>query len=398
MRTILTVAFLFCTVHSAFGYEVRRSSSGVPLRWGAGTIHVQLALEDGPDGTSPGEARAAAAGAFYRYASAMAELTPEVAVAVGDGGNTATVRWVRDGWDDDFDPVALAVTVTNYDADSGRIDGANIVINAERYHWSTAAEPGPACGGYDLQDVLTHEIGHMFGLAHDPRHTDATMYPAADPCETNKRELHPPDLDGLRYLYVEVGPAPEGCSVAGRAPAGWAALPLLVGLVALRRRRAALLALLIAAPAHATIVRRLGLDEMGRGAALVVEGRVRATAVVEAGGRVYTDATLDVATCMKGTCPATLTVRQLGGELAGRGVAVEGAARLAEGGDVVLYLRPRRDGAFAVVGMAQGAFAVEKAGTLARDLRALGFAGERGHGALERIRREDLERALKREP
>src|SRR5262249_46122134 len=131
------------------------------------------------------------------------------------------------------------------------------------------------------------------------------------------------------------------------------------------------------------------------GAALVVQAHVRSTDVVAAGDRVYTDATLDVSACLKGACPSTLTVRQLGGELDGRGVAIEGAPRLVDGAEVVLFLRPRRDGAFGVVGMAQGAFAVEKGGTLARDLRGLRFEGERDHGALERIRREELERALK---
>jgi hypothetical protein len=407
LRKIFTAAFLFFTVHPAFGYQVRRSGSGAPLRWSDGTIPVELALDQGPAGIATDEAVAAATEAFARYQRAIAELAPGIAVVVharagappapSTRDRVTTVRWVDADWDDDYDPVALAVTVMSYDDGSGRIEDADIVINAARYPWSTSADPGPACGGFDLQDVLTHEVGHLFGLAHDPTNVDATMYASADACETKKRELHPPDLEGLRYLYVDVGPAPAGCAVGGRSgPPGWSALALVAGLLALRWRRAALLALLIAAPAHATLVRRLGLDEMGRAATLIVEGHVRTTDVVERGDRVYTEAQLEVSACWKGLCPATLTVRQLGGEVAGRGMAVEGAAELRAGADVVLFLRPRRDGAYAPVGLAQGAYTVEREGLLARDLRGLGFAGERVHGGIERIRRDELDDALRR--
>src|SRR5262249_50385248 len=152
---------------------------------------------------------------------------------------------------------------------------------------------------------------------------------------------------------------------------------------------------------HATIVRRLALDEMGRGAALVVQGRISAATVVERGDRVYTDTRLEVTDCLKGDCPSTVTVRQLGGEVRGRGMSVEGAARLAVGSEVVLFLRPRRDGAFAPVGMAQGAYTVERddasnVSALSRDLRDLGFVGEEAHGTIERIRPEDLAAALRK--
>jgi len=314
---------------------------------------------------------------------------------------TATVRWVSEHWDDDYDPAALAVTVTSYDGDSGRIRDADIVVNAQHYPWTTALSPAASCAAYDLQDVLTHEVGHLFGLAHDVGDVDATMFPSADACETKKRALHAPDLDGLRYLYVELGPAPEGCAVGGRPGGpGWAALALLAGVVALRRRAApAILLLLAAVPAHATLARRLGPDELGRGAALVVQATVRSADAAARGDRVYTDVVLDVTGCLKGACPAAVTVRQLGGEVGGRGMAVEGTARLTVGGEVILFLRPRRDGAFAIVGMAQGAYAVERGvdgqvRALARDLSGLGFVGEAGHGRVERIRPEELRRAL----
>src|SRR5262249_3614885 len=95
---------------------------------------------------------------------------------------------------------------------------------------------------------------------------------------------------------------------------------------------------------------------------------------------------LSVEECWKGTCGDELTVRQLGGELDGEGAAVEGTAALAAGSEVVLFLRPRKDGAYSPVGMAQGAFQVERDAKLqvrafVRDVRGLTFV--RKDGALE---------------
>src|SRR5262249_10086549 len=154
-----------------------------------------------------------------------------------------TVRWVSSDWDDDYDPAALAVTLTSYDRDSGRITRADVVVNAQSYAWSASADESGCRGAYDLQDVVTHELGHLFGLGHEMVDTNATMYPSADTCESLKRDLDPDDLAGLQYLYVEVGPASAGCAVGGGGTQGGALL--VVGLLALARLRRRAVALLL---------------------------------------------------------------------------------------------------------------------------------------------------------
>src|SRR5262249_21744048 len=109
---------------------------------------------------------------------------------------------------------------------------------------------------------------------------------------------------------------------------------------------------------------------------------------------------VDVESCGRGACGASVTVRQLGGELGGRGTAVEGAARFAAGDEVLLFLRPRSDGTFAPVGMVQGVFRVERdagggVAAYVRDLRGVGFAGEDRPGAVERIAPAELRRAVR---
>jgi len=375
-------------------------------------MSVVLALGDPPRGMSSDDGRAAAIRALSVYQSAIEAMAPGIHMNVIDhvgappaldgGDGLSTIRWIGSRWEDDYDPAALAVTVTTYDADSGRITDSDIVVNAERYSWSAASDASSCRAAYDLQDVLTHELGHAFGLAHDTSDPAATMFPTADACETSKRDLDDGDIDGLHYLYVDVGPASSGCAVGGRSGDASGAL-WIVGLLVLLRRRAvglSVLALaLAAAPAGATTLVKLSLEKVGGGAALVVQGTVRTVACARRAGRVYTDATVTVASCLRGPCPTEVTVRQLGGEVDGVGTAVEGTAPFTAGDEVVVFLRPRADGAFAPVGMVQGVFRVERGpdkavAALIRDLRGVGFAGEAPPAAVERLGPDELRRAL----
>jgi matrixin len=436
----------------AWAFEVKKTSNGEPIRWGAGSVDVELALDETPVGVDPAAAAQAARAAFATYEQVLADMAPGVQVEIDalagaapepsatDGKNL--VRWVSVGWDEDYDPTALAITLTTYDTKSGRITDADIVVNASRYRWIAGEDMSLCRGAFDLQDVLTHEVGHLFGLAHDKTDQEATMWASAGSCETKKRDLDPSDLAGMEYLYQEMGPATDpsvlGCAVAvGRPPrtrgnglVGLVGLLLAAfGLVAARRHaqrqagsqgrwhghwhgrgRTALWALLVpavlalgASDAHATTVRRLALDEMGRAATLVAQGTVISTQSVRVGGRVYTDTRLAVSECWKGVCDQVLVIRQLGGEVDGVGLSVEGLAPLPARGEVVLFLRARRDGALAPVGMAQGAFTVErdagrKARAAVRDVRGLSFAGEGGRvdaGGVERVSLETLRQAAR---
>lgn len=225
--SVALLSAIFCT-STAAAYEVRKSRTGATLRWAAGRVVVELALEGGPAGSSATDAARAAGKAFETFAVALGGMTSELEIEVrerpGDppaidaGDGLTTVRWRGEEFSDDHDPDALALTITSYLPSSGRIVDADILLSPDQ-GWTT----GDACDrAYDLQGVLTHEAGHVFGLGHEPDDTEATMFPTADTCETKKRDLAATDLDGLNYLYTVVGPARPGApwARAVRGPCG----------------------------------------------------------------------------------------------------------------------------------------------------------------------------------
>jgi MYXO-CTERM domain-containing protein len=190
------------------------------------------------------------------------------------------VEWRRPG-KAPHDPSAIGLTTVMYVntpgvPGDGTILDADIELNNVNYTFSldpTNGAPRPGTSLADLENTLTHELGHVQGLAHtcwdhvtatpplddqgkpipDCNGTipdtiiNTTMYPYASQAgETSKRNLAQDDVDGVCKVYAPLALScyPEingGCAVAGAAPSPrrWplVALPL-VALALLLRRRA----------------------------------------------------------------------------------------------------------------------------------------------------------------
>jgi hypothetical protein len=174
------------------------------------------------------------------------------------GGPNANVilfqdnKWRYHGADD-----TLAKTTVTFDADTGEIFDADIEIN-QAYNEFTVGDDRVV---YDLESVLTHEIGHFLGLDHSPDPV-ATMNAGYEEGSTELRTLAADDVAGLCTIYPpgrtgKCDPTPKGglgdacvqphdddgsgkgCTIAP-APAGGgtAASSLLISAFFLRRRRA----------------------------------------------------------------------------------------------------------------------------------------------------------------
>lgn len=215
-------------------------------RWqiGSVTVSVEPSVDELGEQAFEGLVRAVSA-----WQTSPAELPtlvvqrgPEDEVGFRRGGrNKNTVRYSPDG-----DPLAngaLAITVITFDAHAREILDADIILNGEHRFGIFDDDPEHATQNvYDLQNVLTHELGHLLGLGEDYEDEAATMYAFSQPGETIKRDLEPVDVDSVVSLYIEpIDNSSAGCGGATIAAQNseawlWTALGLL-GVGAVMRRR-----------------------------------------------------------------------------------------------------------------------------------------------------------------
>ncbi len=159
-----------------------------------------------------------------------------------NGSNLNVVKWVEAAWPGG--PDAQAITLATIGCDSGKQLDADILINGTTSIFS--ASPQPPVDLVDIQNTLTHEVGHVVGFAHSPD-PGSTMYATGEREETVKRDLTADDIQGLCDVYPlghEPGPEPEpsdGCDCAAApraAAAGWVGLWVGFALAASAVRRA----------------------------------------------------------------------------------------------------------------------------------------------------------------
>lgn len=150
---------------------------------------------------------------------------------------------------------ALAITTSRFDPRIGRILDADIELNGGLFRFT--ASDGPrcippnytGCVYYDVENTITHEVGHLLGLDHAPD-TGSTMYDKAPIGETSKRSLDPGSIQFLCEVYPQGGPSqdcilerldprlgPASLTGCGAAPGAPLLLALAFGLRAIRGRK-----------------------------------------------------------------------------------------------------------------------------------------------------------------
>jgi hypothetical protein len=150
-------------------------------------------------------------------------------------------------------------------------------------------------------------------------------------------------------------------------------------------RAAALAALLCSAStAHATVMVSMPLEDMVQGATAIVHARVarvgtRLALDAERGPMPHTVSELVVLEWLKGEGGSQIAIDELGGEVAGLGMAIAGTPEYRVGDEVIVFLRTTEEGTWRTLGMVQGQFVVRHGvpGTpdeVIRDTSSIGFA------------------------
>lgn len=180
---------------------LKKAKSGQDVRWAVDALTVTLdpSLLQVVPGAK--DAIVAAFGTWMSSSAGVPSVTVDTTTTAGgvamDGVNRLLVGKITNpGYEH-----AIALTTSYYD-DSGDLLEADTVFNSE-YVFGTFAAQGQGCNdAYDLQDIATHEAGHIFGLGEDYDDTSTTMYVSSDLCEMHKRELTSVDVSVMKGLYA----------------------------------------------------------------------------------------------------------------------------------------------------------------------------------------------------
>ena len=183
-------------------------TTGNPLAWPGVCVGFSL-QEDGTANLPMEQVRAAIEQSFATWSEidcgagtasiAFSELDDVSchATEYNPGGPNANIilfqdnQWAYHGPND-----TLAKTIVTFDADTGTILDADIEVN-HAYNEFTLGDDNVV---YDLQSVITHELGHFVGLDHSPD-LSATMYAGYDEGSIEQRSLEFDDVDGLCAVY-----------------------------------------------------------------------------------------------------------------------------------------------------------------------------------------------------
>jgi hypothetical protein len=124
-----------------------------------------------------------------------------------DAGNANVIVFRDDAWPHPDTGHNIALTTTTFDPNTGELLDADIELNSASYELSVSDDEVQ----FDLLAVLTHEIGHFFGLSHsdDP---EATMFASYEPGTTELRTLELDDQLAICTLYPPRAGLDESCN------------------------------------------------------------------------------------------------------------------------------------------------------------------------------------------
>lgn len=114
------------------------------------------------------------------------------------GPNVNVVLFQDDDWKYRGIDGTLAKTSVTYNDETGEIYDADIEVNTANNTVTITDDPRKV--EYDLQAILTHEVGHFIGIAHSPN-PDAVMYASYNPGSTSQRKLTADDVEAVCAIY-----------------------------------------------------------------------------------------------------------------------------------------------------------------------------------------------------
>ncbi len=116
----------------------------------------------------------------------------------------------------------------------------------------------------------------------------------------------------------------------------------------------AIIVLTIQVNTAATTLAQMSIEQMARKAPLIVRARCIRNSTAWDAGEIWTFTNFEVEEAWRGTAPAAITVRLLGGRMGNLTSSVSGVPRFQPNEEVVLFLEPTPRGDYSVMSWEQG--------------------------------------------
>lgn len=197
-----SMVLAFFSAAECFAFEVMktRGINAHEIKWSQGKVSYLINSSAGPSGSLSAIVAALqtwtdVAGSSFVF-DFSGQTTAQTQVNTTNGQNIISFQSLGQSG-------VLASNYFWYSTADGAMIESDIIVNTS-YTWRTDG----AAGGYDVQNILTHELGHSLSLddLYDLRvDSEKTMYGYAASGETKKRTLHQDDIDGISYLYPGAG-------------------------------------------------------------------------------------------------------------------------------------------------------------------------------------------------
>jgi hypothetical protein len=236
MAVIGVGAASVATLHAYLPLGTQVNNVSVLTRWTSMPIRFGVTDRDDDD-VSAAQLRTAAEASFATWAA-----VPSAALSASFAGFTSADPTRSDGQTvigfEDHPELDRTLGVTSFTLDrtTGTLLEADIYLNSA-FDWSVA--PAGETAHFDVQSVLTHEVGHLLGLGHSllgetvPRAEGgrrvvakrAVMFPIAYAVGTTlDRTLRDDDIAGISAAYPTGAFLNGTGSIAGRVTRGGAGI------------------------------------------------------------------------------------------------------------------------------------------------------------------------------